>query len=202
MFDSPLKIPSGTEYDELCVGPEADESELRDAQRELIEDLATRRRESEQRLQAITDRVPGLAEAVARVKALLSSDSPDPVELRTAKQALAKHESAALRIDGSYRDLRSQIDDFSKRELAVNRLQVLRADERAAYDDRHPPLGLLRFENGTDDAFATDQELMLWHIRSELSQFLSERGDKVFHPSDLTRDDFTADFTYNKLLDG
>ncbi len=202
MFDIPFKLPTGTEYDELGVGPEADESELRDAQRELIEDLAARRRDTEQRLQAVADRVPGLTETLARVKALRAAGASDPAELRTAEHALAKHEATALRIDSSYRDLRAKIDEFRKREEAVNRMKVLRADERAAYDDSRPPLGLVRLEDGADAHFATDQDLMLWQVRSELSQFLSQRGEDVFHPSDLTREDFTADFSHNTLLDG
>jgi len=67
-----------------------------------------------------------------------------------------------------------------------------------------PPLDLLTLTECPSQPFAdpTDTRTPLVQLRRELARFLASHGEDVYHPSDLTRDDFTADFTPNELLDG
>jgi hypothetical protein len=64
----------------------------------------------------------------------------------------------------------------------------------------HPPLALLKLRDcsPTDPA---DRRATLQSIRKEVAAFLEARGEIVFHPSDLTRDDFRGDYQPHDLLD-
>ena len=83
----------------------------------------------------------------------------------------------------------------------ANRLKDLaKAEEKARYDDAHPPLGLLSLEATWPGVFE-DRTQKLAVLRRELEAFLVGRGSTVYFPSDLTRTDFSGDFTYSPVLD-
>jgi hypothetical protein len=71
---------------------------------------------------------------------------------------------------------------------------------RAAHDDARPPLALMRLLPAWPPLFE-DRATALFVLRRELETFLADQGEPVHHPSDLTRTDFTADFTPDPLLD-
>lgn len=71
---------------------------------------------------------------------------------------------------------------------------------RAAYDADHPPLSLLRLEPTGHPVF-DDKATCLAVLRRELEEFLRDAGEIVYHPVDITRTDFTADFTPTPLID-
>jgi hypothetical protein len=84
----------------------------------------------------------------------------------------------------------------------ANELKNLaRAEERERYDADHPPLGLLHLE-ATRSGLFEDRTQGLAVLRRELEAFLARRGSPVYFPSDLTRTDFSEDFTYSSILDG
>jgi hypothetical protein len=75
-----------------------------------------------------------------------------------------------------------------------------REETRLAYDRAHPPLALLKLEDCADPMFV-DERTHLFLLRVAISAFLEARAEPVFHPSDLTRRDFSDDFRFNPLLD-
>jgi len=200
MLDYPLILPVKTEYDELSIGPEVGNQEIRTAQHELIEELRARCRAAQTRLQQIYAQVEGLEEALRRIDELRQNDQTDPMEILNQERRLAELQQTARELDPDFAQLHDRVRELEQQEEAVNRMRILKAD-RADYDREHPPLELLKLENCTRDEFALDSPLLLWLLRRELGRFLRIRGEAVFHPSDLTRDDFRSDFTKNKYLD-
>jgi hypothetical protein len=71
----------------------------------------------------------------------------------------------------------------------------------------HPPCDLLKLERDASNPFAAaedldlDRRLTLVLLRRELAKFLSGKGEDVYHPSDLTREDFSGDYDFHDLLD-
>jgi hypothetical protein len=97
---------------------------------------------------------------------------------------------------------RLRAEGASDEKLAeANAVNLASVDERAAYDEDHPPLALLRLEPPHGPLFE-DRDHGLAALRRELEHFLAGRGADVYFPSDTTRTDFTADYTYSPLLDG
>jgi hypothetical protein len=80
----------------------------------------------------------------------------------------------------------------------AERLQ--REATRLAYDRAHPPLALLKLEDCADPVFV-DERTHLFLLRVAISAFLEARQERVFHPSDLTRREFSDDFRFNPVLD-
>jgi hypothetical protein len=93
--------------------------------------------------------------------------------------------------------------DAERRQKAedINQWNLDKPDARLAYDCAHPPLALLKLAPSADAAL-TDPRTCLFLLRSAISEFLEARGEEVFHPSDLTRRDFTDEFDVHELLDG
>ncbi len=90
--------------------------------------------------------------------------------------------------------------DEQEREKA-HAVQLDREEDRAAYDAQHPPLELLRLDP-TWAGFFEDRMESLVVLRRDVEEFLARQNVTVHRPSDLTRSDFTDDFTYSPLLDG
>ena len=89
----------------------------------------------------------------------------------------------------------------SEAELAeANGIGLMSTEQRAAFDNDHPPLELLKFHPTWLSLF-DDRAQALAVLRRELEQFLLSRGVHVYFPTDVTRTDFTDDFTYSPLLD-
>lgn len=75
-----------------------------------------------------------------------------------------------------------------------------RYDERVAYDEANAPFAMLKFEEKAACVPADGIETLMLVRRDLLSAMEQSAGD-VYHPSDLTRTDFTGEYTYHKLLD-
>jgi hypothetical protein len=82
----------------------------------------------------------------------------------------------------------------------ANAMKLESAEQRAAYDSEHPPLALLRLAPPRSDFFQ-DRDHALAVLRRALERLLSSRGEAVYFPSDVTRTDFSSDFSYSPLLD-
>lgn len=78
--------------------------------------------------------------------------------------------------------------------------QLQREAARLAYDRAHPPLALLKLEDCADPVFV-DGRAHLFLLRMAISAFLEARQERVFHPSDLSRREFSDDFRFNPVLD-
>ncbi|GAA0276849.1 hypothetical protein GCM10009539_75790 [Cryptosporangium japonicum] len=84
---------------------------------------------------------------------------------------------------------------------SANGLDLERPDSRAAHDRLHPPLGLLRIQPTWSPIF-DDRARAINALRRDLERFLTDHGMPACHISDLTRTDFSDEFTYSRLLDG
>jgi hypothetical protein len=98
-------------------------------------------------------------------------------------------------------ELRRQISERKQGADEINGWNLDKPEARLAYDCDHPPLALLKLDPSADAAL-TEPRTCLFLLRSAIAEFLEARGEAVFHPSDLTRPDFTDDFSFHELLDG
>lgn len=202
MFDYPIEVPSSTEYTRLGIDPEATSQEVSEAKAEFVARITTRQREVTQTLEDVYARVEGLRDAVRAFKELDSSGKGGTDRTRVVRR-LREFERRAQEVQPRYNALRKETEELAREREEVNSLGVVQSPaEREAYDRLHPPLHLLKLEDARRDAFARDRRLMLPIVRRHVSQFLEDHGEPVHHPSDLTRSDFTADFSHNPLLDG
>jgi hypothetical protein len=97
-------------------------------------------------------------------------------------------------------ELRGQIAERRQQAEEINGWNLDMPDARLAYDCDHPPLALLKLAPSADAAL-TEPRTCLFLLRSAIAEFLDAKGEAVFHPSDLTRRDFTDDFSFHELLD-
>jgi hypothetical protein len=111
---------------------------------------------------------------------------PLPLPARTLYDALG------LGPDASTHELRWASGDAAKR--------LQREDARLAYDRAHPPLALLKLEDCADE-WLVDERTCMFLLRLAISEFLAARHERVFHPSDLTRSDFSDELDFNPVLD-
>jgi hypothetical protein len=132
-------------------------------------------------------------------------------EIREAKaEASAALDAERAALDRELRDLDSAsarareiqraIEEIDRRKVRLNQITIDNPDERQQYDREHPPFGLLKLDDASRDGFV-ESRTALTLVRRELSRFFAERNEDVFHPSDLHREDFTADITPHPLLD-
>ncbi len=198
MFDYPVPVPRITAYREFGIDPEATPEEIRDAKNEVSSRIAVERSAVERDLEEVYRAVPGLREAQARVRDLQATGRD--AALREASRTLSEIEQKASRACPGFKALRDRLAELDRRIIDLNRLVLENPEERAIYDQAHPPLALLKLADCSRDGFTkTRTALML--LRREVSSFLEKRGERVLHPSDLIREDFREDFTPNPLLD-
>ncbi len=208
MFDYPLWVPRENRYALLGVPPEATAEEVRDALNERKQDLDAQALEVARQVKEVYDKVPGLKEAEEQVKALRGRrDEGKPVDgaaLAAAQKRLDEAEAKARRANPEFRALQRKQAELEAAARDLNTLGLQNTKERQEYNRAHPPLDLLELTNCASEPFAdpADTRTPLVQLRRELARFLARQGEEVYHPSDLTRDDFSADFTPTDLLDG
>jgi hypothetical protein len=105
---------------------------------------------------------------------------------------------AVSRLRGEDRSLEAEARQKAE---DINQWNLDKPDARLVYDCAHPPLALLKLAPPADAALR-DPRTFLFLLRSAISEFLNAHGEEVFHPSDVTRRDFTDDFDHHELLDG
>lgn len=205
MFDYPLPIPGDTEYQVLGVPPDSTSGEIADARGELVSGFQREKDALDAEIKSVQESVPGLTQAYAKLASIESGSQPDAGSPRAAEAKAeslnkARTEIARLEQKTDLADIRRRSDNLQSRMDAINALGLERPQARSAYNRMHPPLELLQIQACASEAFSGNR-FPLALLREELSRFLAEQGEEVSHPSDLTRADFSADFTYNALLD-
>jgi hypothetical protein len=202
MFDYPLPIPRHTHYEELGIAPEATPDEIREAKESSINRLVEQRNSVLKALKEVYRHVPALEGAYRDVeKPRNNPDSTEAEELRQSRKKLTALEQKALKIRPDYRELRGRLEKLDSAERRINIKAFDNPEARTADDEDNPPLTLLKLADCAEDKFY-DNRVAMDLIRRELTDFLEMQGETVYHPSDLTRRDFTTDFTPNELLDG
>jgi hypothetical protein len=204
LFSAPLPRPVPRLYRELRIEPDASDDEV--AWAKVAATARLRREQAELRtdLAHLDQHVPGLPAASERVQQLRrpsDAEPPSPGELREAEQRLARLEREAFKRDPLVRAKRRRAREVRQAILDLAAVGLDEPKKRLAYDRAHPPLALLKLEDCAEAAF-DDPRTCLFLLRSGVASFLAAQGEPVYHPSDLTRVDFTADFDHNQLLDG
>ncbi len=205
MFDYPFNLPKDTVYQELGIGLESGAEEFRYARREYLRLLNVEHKQLMQQLETVYEAVDGLKEAVSEMERLDSGDS-DVDELAAARMKLHALEERAAAADPEYPTLQERIRILAQKESDINGVSLDNSEQQQAYDQSHPPVELLKLQRDPRNPFANEQldlprRTALSVLRRELAEFLTEQGESVFHPSDLTRSDFSSDYTFNSLLD-
>jgi chromosome segregation ATPase len=202
MLDYPLNLPGTSAYTLLKIDPEATVEEIREAKQEVISDLRSRLDAVNAALQKVHSAVPGLREAQRRLKELTAEKSEN---VNAAELARAQHDMAAIQkqvraINPAFPELEEKAADLDRQINEINSMMLEKPSARAEHDAQHPPLELLKLEDCRQDDFR-DNRVAISLLRQELSAFLEKRGEQVYHPSDVSRRDFTADFSFCPLLD-
>jgi hypothetical protein len=201
MFDFPLTIPKQTTYRKLGLTPEASADDIREAKGRLQAEVNAKLVVVEKALNKVYKDVPGLREALDQEQALEKrGEASDAEALSEIRQRLSELVPLALEIAPQFRRLVKEQKDLDQQSRKINLISLDSPEKRRDYDSRHPPLGLLRFADATQDSFL-ESRTALFLLRRELSAYFSQKGETVFHPSDLTRQDFRQDFAFNKELD-
>ena len=202
MFDVPLPVPGNTMYQEIGVDPDASDAEVRWAVGEYRTQLTAEQGALDQDVRQTIVSVEGFREALAALDALRDDATPEGASrLADAQATVARLEEAAVAHDPEFRRKRERSLVLVEKINTLNKVGLDGPEGRAAYDKAHPPLALLRLASDpTGELPDVGKALVL--LRMELSSYLAQHGEDVFHPSDLTRDDFSADFAFQPLLDG
>jgi hypothetical protein len=183
MFDYPLPIPRCTLYHRLVLDPWASTEEILEIKAELIGRLTQEKSGITQKLNTLYAELPKLKQ-------------PD-----LDAQERTRLEQRALGILPDYYALREREQQLDEEINELNQLPLLKPETRLTYDRRTPPLELLKLADAAPDWFF-DNRLALALLRREVADFLASRGEPAYHPSDLTRTDFSGDFTYHPHVDG
>jgi hypothetical protein len=120
--------------------------------------------------------------------------------LDAERAALDRELRGLAETDGRAREIQRALGEIERRLVKLNQITIDNPEERQRYDREHPPFGLLKLDDPSLDGFV-ESRTALTLVRRELSRFFAERNEDVFHPSDLHREDFTADITPHPLLD-
>jgi hypothetical protein len=200
MFDIPLFIDRASLYSELGVPPESLADEIREAKTEVSAALDVERAALDNELRGVEAVVPGLADARRDLRNTQANATARPEALTAARERLAEAEVRALTANPRYREILRRLEDVDRRKIRINQITIDNPEARQVHDRAHPPLGLLKIEDAARDAFV-DNRTAISLLRRDLSRFLTERGEEVFYPSDLHRENFVADITPNSLLD-
>jgi hypothetical protein len=198
---TPLPVPIPRLYRELHVQPDASSDEVAWARVAASTRLHREQAELEQALTHLAAKVPELQPAAERLQRLRDTEQADARELREAEEALVQLEIRAFRVDPGFRKKRWRIAEVKQAILDLAGASLDEPDKRRAYDRAHPPLALLKLEECAEAGWE-DPRTCLSLLRTALTSFLTAQGEPVYHPSDLTCDDFSGDFDHNELLDG
>lgn len=180
MFDFPLRLPPNSDYDKLGLRAEATAKQINEAKTRIVNRVKAVKFDVERRLEALRN----------QARAELGKDADDDAIDRRAAQ-----------LDSSFRRLEEKAKALEEETHELNRMPLEKPESRLQYDQEHSPCALLKLAEDRPEVFK-EARTALHLVRQELARFLAQQGEVVVHPSDLTRVDFTADFTPNSRLDG
>lgn len=201
MFDYPIPPLRGSLYNRLGLGPEASSEEINEAKQELAARLRARQRVVQRALEEVYQEMPDLRTTLAELKELeRAGTDADPQKYRDTQRKLSGLEEAALQIRADFKAIRDEASVLEHQLHEANLMPIQNAEERLEYDRHHPPFELMKLADCMSSPL-DDTKVMLYEVRKELSGFLEQMGEEVFHPSDLTRTDYFHDFTRDQNLD-
>lgn len=198
LFDLPLPIPANSIYRELDLDPTATAEQVGWAIKLLNDERRTAKSRLDDEIRAVALKIPGLLLAYEELKNAQAPSAPDERRL----QKLAQLENHALDIDPSFQEKRRRARELEDKIDALNALDLGKLAGLSKYDEAHPPLALFKLSIAVRDDFLDQPRTQLWLLRRDITRFLQAKGESVAYLNDLDREDFTADFRRNRLLDG
>lgn len=203
LFLLPLPKPENTIYELLNLGAEASVAEIREAKRDAVHQLNKTKRNLERELEKIYKEIPSLKELYLQIQDVYKRKEMDSDgKLSGLEKQLSLFEQKAQVINQNYQSLRLQITEMESKINEINNINIENPEKRIVYDKSSPPCALLKLENGDQEIFKNKgRKLALFIARKEIVSFMAKKGEKSYHPSDLTEDDFISDFTFNPLID-
>jgi len=148
-------------------------------------------------LNALKKKIAELIKDVSGLSALQElADAQQPYDegkyLTLFKKAKELHPALNEKIQKKNK-LLNQLENFSKATFVRN-------DERSIYDEKNEPFSILKFD-GNSAAENMDNTQTLVRVRKDVIEYLTKTEESVYHPSDLTKKDFSSEFAFNELLD-
>lgn len=198
LFNLPIPLPVDSIYSQLNLDSSASSTEVEWAAKILNDERKVEKAKLEEEVKKTIAKVPGLQEALDEWKKVQNSGSTDNRGL----QRLAELENRALGIDPNFQENRRKAQDLGEKINELNGKNLGNKAELVKYDESHPPFALMKLAPVERDAFLKRPREALWILRREISQFLEQRGEAGALTNDLDREDFSADFCRNPLLDG
>lgn len=122
-------------------------------------------------------------------------------ELKTRKQRKENIKTDLIRSGINIIDPKKEIERLKEEILKINSFDPGKTEKRDEYDLSFPPAILLRTQYNVPQVY-TDKRTLLSILREDLVSFF-ENTKKLscYHPSDLSRKDFSSDFRPNDILD-
>lgn len=202
MFDYPMALISSSDYDEIEVGPDATTEEIIAAKLRAVRELDYTKRELDRSISRAHAAIEGLPEKLTLVKRLEQSSSPEQQrQLIAERSELARLQSDADQREPRLAKWKAHREQLEREIRRINSLSILSPEKRQEYDRYHPPFEILQLVDLTSDRFAAEVRTMLWALRHDLARAMEQLGHPVYHPSDLTRTDFSGDFVWLPMLD-
>lgn len=200
MFDYPFMKSSKTMYDTLGILPTSSERQVRDAISGTKEKLVKKQKKLEKRKGILFRKFPRLEEIYKEIDVAKKSKNMRS-QLKSLLEEKIHLESDVRVIEPSFKELKEELRSIEREINELNAMKLDNMEEREKYDNSHPPCSLLKLRQFNSTVFS-DQGTLLHQIRKEIDHFLrEEKGLACYHPSDLTRIEFSNDFIYNSYLD-
>ena len=198
LFDLPLPLPSDSLYREMDLEPSATAEEVGWAVKILNDKRQAAKSQLDDDIKATVARVPGLSAIYDELSGASGASTGNERKL----QKLSELENRALDIDPGFKEKQRKSKELAEKIDALNALDLGKLAGLAKYDEMHPPYILMKLAPAVRDEFLDQPRTLLWLLRREISRFLENRGEPSAYLNDLDRQDFTADFCPNQILDG
>jgi hypothetical protein len=198
LFELPLPLPEDSIYLELNLDPSATAEEVGWAVKVLNGERTAEKLRLYDKIKATACKVAGLQAAYEELENVQGSGKTDERGL----QRMAELENRALDIDPGFQEKRRKAKELEEKINALNAMQLGMLSGLSKYDESHPPFGLMKLAPATRDEFFDQSRTELWILRREITRFLKEKGEAIAYANDLDREDFSADFCWNPILDG
>jgi hypothetical protein len=198
LFDLLLPLPPDSIYRDLNLDPSATSEEVGWAVKILNDERRAEKSRLDEAIRKTAAQVPELPAALDGERKTSSSGAADERSSEPPPEMVNR----ALNIDPGFQENRRKSKELGEKIDALNGMDLGKQSGLSRYDEAHPPFALLKLAPSARDQFLEQPRSELWILRREISRFLKQNGENVVHSSDLEREDFTADFCPNPLLDG
>jgi len=188
MFDYPFLRIGDNIYNKLGIKPDCTNDEINKA-----------RVNYNNRNKTLINNLQKLIELKAEEGAIIKSANND--EYKKLEQNKQNIETGLIREGISLIDPEKEIERLNEEILDINAFDPGKTEKRDEYDLMFPPAILLRTQYDIPKVY-TDRKTLLYILREDQVDFFENiKRLKCYHPTDLSRKDFSSDFRPNDILD-